>query len=187
MALLAPGPHHSTGGQYDRALTPAVPVSDGLASELFLASTDTATTTVHRVTRPDTSLKFAVADSAKLSGGAAPAMGTTGGLLYVTTSKNLYVLDAATLALRAQFSPGDLPAGTGFGHTTPAVAAGLVFVVRDNGEHLVLDARTLQPVAFFTQHQANTGAAAAFGRPALSGDQVLFATDRGLFAYGLEY
>jgi hypothetical protein len=208
VATLAPGPHHSTGGQYDRAMTPAVPITpSGLppgapgsgrtsAPHFFLASTDGKVTTLHRVIRPDFNrLHFAVADSARLPG--APGLGlatnqlslpdgSSAGLVYVATDKNLYALDAGDLSLRAQFSATDLPVGTGFARTVPSVTANLVFVARDNGEHLVLDARTLQPVpaGVFRQDPHNVGARAAFGQPSLSHDgRVLFASDRGLFVY----
>jgi hypothetical protein len=43
-----------------------------------------------------------------------------------------------------------------------------------------------QPVPFFSQDPANAGATATFGQPALSSQRhVLFASNRGLFVYGL--
>jgi hypothetical protein len=210
VATLSPGPHHSTGGQYDRAMTPAVPVTpSGLppgaqgsgrttAPHFFLASTDGRTTILHRVIRPDYNrLRFAVADSRKLPGAAGLALatnqlslpdGSSAGLVYVATDKNLYALDATDLSLQAQLSPTDLPAGAGFARTVPSVTGNLLFVARDNGEQLVLDAHTLQPVpvGVFTQHPGNGNAKASFGQPSLSHDRrALFASDRGLFAYGM--
>ena len=208
-ALLAPGPHHSTGAENDWAMTPAVPVTpSGLppgaegsgrqsAPHFFLASTDGQATILHRVTRPDTSLRFAVADSPKLPGKAAPAIatsqlslpdGSSPGLVYVATARNLYALDADRLTAQAQFSPSDLPDGLGFARSTPSVTGNLVFVTRDNGEQLVLDARNLQPVPakVFSQHADNGSSKAAFGQPGLTHSRrVLFASDRGLFVYAL--
>jgi hypothetical protein len=209
VAILAPGPSHSTGGENDRAMTPAVPVTpsglppgaDGsgrtTAPHFFLASTDGETTILHRVSRHDTSLRFAVADSPKLAGSAGLGIatnqlslpdGSSPGLVYVTTAKNLYALDADSLTLQAQLSPVDLPAGTGFSRTAPSVTGNAVFVTRDNGEQLVLDARTLQPVPakVFRQDPGNGGAKSSSGQPSLAHHrQVLFASDRGVFVYGL--
>ena len=208
VADLAPGPHHSTGGQYDRAMTPAVPVTpSGLppgaegsgrttAPHFFLASTDGQQTTVHRVIRPDYhQLRFAVTDSPKLAGAAAVALatnqlslpdGSSGGLVYVTTTRNIYALDANTLTVQARLSPTDLPEGFGFGRTTPSVTGNLVVAARDNGQQLILDAHTLQPVpaSVFSQDPGNRDARASFGQPGLSHHrQALFASDRGLFVY----
>jgi hypothetical protein len=209
VAMLAPGPHHATGGQNDRAMTPAVPITpSGLppgaessgrdtALHFFVASTDGQMTILHRVTRPDTSLRFAVADSVKLPGSAGLGIatnqfslpdGSSPGLVYVTTDKNLYALDASSLTIQAQSSPTDLPPGAGFTRTAPSVTGNLLFVARDNGEQLVLDARTLQPVpaGVFSQNPGNGGARASSGQPGLSHNhQVFFASDRGLFAYGM--
>jgi hypothetical protein len=209
VAMLAPGPSHSTGGEHDRAMTPAVPVSpSGLppgaegsgrtsAPHFFLASTDGETTVLHRVTRPDTSLRFAVADSPKLAGVAGLGIatsqlalpdGSSPGLVYVTTAKNLYALDADTLSLQAQLSLTELPAGTGFSRTAPSVSGNVVFVTRDNGEQLVLDAHTLQPVPakVFRQDPGNGASKSSSGQPSLAHHrQVLFASDRGVFVYGL--
>jgi outer membrane protein assembly factor BamB len=210
VAGLTPGPHHSTGGQYDRAMTPAVPVTpSGLppgapgsgrpsAPHFFLASTDGKTTTLHRVIRPDFNrLHFEVTDSVDLPGAAGPAVatnqfslpeGSSSGLVYVTTDKNLYALDARDLTLRAQFSPTELTPGTGFGRNAPSVTANVVFVARDNGEQLVLDAGTLQPVpaGVFRSHPQNAEASASFGQAGLSHDRrVLYASDRGVFVYAL--
>jgi hypothetical protein len=209
VGVLAPGPHHSTGGENDRAMTPAVPITpsglppgaDGSgmdrASHLFVASTDGNLTTLHRVTRPNAQPRFAVADSAKLPGAASVALATSQmslpdrpapGLVYVATDKNLYALDADSLAVAARFSPVDLPPGAGFSQTVPSVTSNMLFLARDNGEQLVLDARTLQPVSdkVFRQQDGNGGAKASFGQPGLSHHrQVIFASDRGLFPYGL--
>jgi hypothetical protein len=162
-----------------------------------VASTDGQMTILHRVTRPDTSLRFAVADSVKLPGSAGLGIatnqfslpdGSSPGLVYVTTDKNLYALDASSLTIQAQSSPTDLPPGAGFTRTAPSVTGNLLFVARDNGEQLVLDARTLQPVpaGVFSQNPGNGGARASSGQPGLSHNhQVFFASDRGLFAYGM--
>ena len=209
VAMLAPGPHHATGGENDRAMTPAVPVTpsglppgaDGsgrpTAPHFFLASTDGQATILHRVTRPDPSLRFAVADSVTLPGGAGLGISTSQlalpdrsspGLVYVTTAKNLYALDADTLVVQAQLSPTELPAGAGFARMVPSVTGNLLFVARDNGEQLVLDARTLQPVPakVFRQDPGNGGAKGSAGQPSLSHNrQALFVSDRGLFVYGM--
>jgi hypothetical protein len=211
VATLSPGPQHSTGGQYDRALTPAVPVTpSGLppgaegsgrtsAPHFFLASTDGKATLLHRVIRPDYNrLRFAVEDSQKLPGAPGLALatnqlsvpeGSSAGLVYVGTDKNLYALDATSLSVQAQLSPADLPSGAGFGHTAPTVTGNLVFVSRDNGEQLVLDSRTLQPVrtGVFSQDPGNRGARASFGQVAIAHHrQVVFASDSGLFVYALK-
>jgi hypothetical protein len=211
VASLSPGPHHSTGGQYDRALTPAVPITpSGLppgaegsgrtsAPHFFLASTDGRMTLLHRVIRPDYNrLRFAVEDSQKLPGVPGLALatnqlsvpeGSSPGLVFVGTDRNLYALDAADLSIRARLSPTDLPPGAGFGRTAPTVTANLVFVSRDNGEQLVLDASTLQPVraGVFSQDPGNRDARASFGQAAIAHHrQVVFASDRGLFVYALK-
>jgi hypothetical protein len=209
VAMLAPGPHHATGGENDRAMTPAVPITpsglppgaDGSgrdsAPHFFVASTDGKTTILHRLTRPDTSLRFAVADSVKLPGAVGLGIATSQlmlpdraspGLVYVTTASNLYALDADTLALQAQFSPTDLAPGSGFARTAPSVTGNFVFVTRDSGEQLVLDGRTLQrvPAKVFSQDPGNGGAKASAGQPCVSHNrQVLFASDQGLFVYGM--
>lgn len=209
MPLLVPGPQASAGGQYDRVMTPSVPVTpsglppgaDGSgmkwADQVFVASTDGRNTVLHRITRPDTGLRLSTADSALLPGEAAMALatnelsvpnGSARGLVYVATTKNLYALDVGSLAVQAKLSPTDLPAGAGFTHTAPVVAGDVVVVARDNGQQLVLDARTLQPVpdALFHQDERNAGAGAALGRPALSNRYLQFASDQGFFTYLME-
>jgi hypothetical protein len=209
VSMLAPGPHHATGGENDWAMTPTVPVTpSGLppgadssgrdaAPHFFVTSTDGETTILHRLTRPDTSLRFAVTDSVKLPGAAGLGIATnqlalpdrsSPGLVYVTTVRNLYALDADSLAPLAQFSPTDLAPGTGFARTAPSVTGNFLFAARDNGEQLVLDARTLQrmPAKVFSQDLGNGDAKASAGQPSVSQNrQVLFASDRGLFVYGL--
>jgi hypothetical protein len=104
----------------------------------------------------------------------------------VTTATNIYALDADNLAVLAQLSPTDLPEGAGFARTVPSVSGNLVFVTRDNGEQLVLDARTLQPVPtkVFEQHPDNAGAKFGAGQPALSHlRHAIFWSDRGLFVH----
>lgn len=61
-------------------------------------------------------------------------------------------------------------------------------MARDNGEHLVLGSRTLQPLppALFAQDPGNQGARASLGQPAISHRYVQFTSDRGLFVYQME-
>lgn len=209
MVHLAPGPRGPAGGEDHRVMTPAVPVTSSghppgrsgsgftRAPHAFAASTDGTTTIAHRLTPPDVGARFTTADSPRLAGGAGPGLATNqlvapgqpaSGLVYVPTSANLYALDAHNLTVRAQLSPTDLPAGRGFSRSVPAVAGNVVLAVRDDGEQLVLDAQTLQPVdpSRFVQHPANHGSTASFGRPGITGSRAYLASDRGLFVYHLE-
>jgi hypothetical protein len=213
---LAPGPIAAVGAGTDCVLTASAPVTpaglppgapgSGLERTpvIYVATSDVegTTTRVHRLIQ-ETSIQFRRQpdDPPLLAGGPANALAvdatvmasgtlTPGGRVYVTTGRNLYVLDARDLTqVLAKLDPNDglVPGDTGFTQTSPSVSGDLLFVTRDNGEHLVLDKRTLAPAAGF-------GAAAAarpgpgslsFGQPALAGRTALFGSTKGIYSYRL--
>jgi hypothetical protein len=121
--------------------------------------------------------------------------GMSDGRVYVTTGKNLYSLDAKDLTtVVARLNPGDslTPYDTGFAQTAPLVSGDLLFVSRDNGEELVLDKRTLQPVppdsfraVAESRPEGSTPPTLSYGEPALSRRTLVFASTKGVFAYRL--
>jgi hypothetical protein len=213
---LAPGPIAAIGAATDCVLTVSAPVtSSGLppgapgsgferSPVLYVATTDAEgqTTRVHRLIQ-ETSVQFRRQpdEPPLLPGGPANALavdatvggsGTLapGGRVYVTTAKNLYVLDARDLTqVVAKLVPNDdlIPGNTGFSQTTPSVNGSLLFVTRDNGEQLVLDKRTLQPVPPEQFRVPEAGrpvpGSLSFGQPSLSARTVVFGSTRGVFAY----
>jgi hypothetical protein len=213
---LAPGPIAAVGAGNDCVLTASSPVTpagvppgapgSGLERTpvIYLATSDAegTATRVHRLIQ-ETSIQFRRQpdDPPVLPGGPANALAvdatvmasgtlTPGGRVYVTTARNLYVLDARDLTqVVAKLDPNDalVPGDTGFSQTSPAVNGSLLFVTRDNGEHLVLDKRTLAPVPGFTIPDAarpGTGSL-SFGQPSLARRTVAFGSTRGLFVYRL--
>ena len=213
---LAPGPIASVGAGTDCVLTASAPVTpdgsppgapgSGLERTpvIYLATSDAegTNTRVHRLIQ-ETSIQFRREpdDPPVLAGGPANALAvdatvmgsgtlTPGGRVYVTTGRNLYVLDARDLTqVVAKFDPDDalVPGDTGFSQTSPAVNGSLLFVTRDNGEHLVLDKRTLAPVPGFAPPAGARPApgSLSFGQPSLARRTVAFGSTRGLFVYRL--
>ncbi len=213
---LAPGPIAAVGAGTDCVLTASAPVTtDGLppgapgsglerTPVIYVATSDAEgnNTRVHRLIQ-ETSIQFRRQpdDPPVLPGGPATALAvdatvmssgtlTPGGRVYVTTGRNLYVLDARDLTqIVARLDPNDalVPGDTGFSQTTPAVSGDLLFVTRDNGEHLVLDKRTLAPAAGFTMVPAArpSPGSLSFGQPALAGRSVVFGSTKGVYSYRL--
>ncbi|HKN38884.1 MAG TPA: hypothetical protein VJ456_07240, partial [Acidimicrobiia bacterium] len=212
---LAPGPVSAVGGENDCVLTVSAPVTpDGAAPGapgsgldrtlvMYVATTDPEgrSTRVHRlIQETSVTMRREPDNPPVLPGGAANALavdavvgpnGTLlpGGRVYVTTGRNLYVLDARYLTVVAKLVPGDdlVPGDTGFSRTTPSISGNLLFVSRDSGEQLVLDKRTLRPLPagqFLAPASARPDAGSrAFGQPAVAGRTVVFGTGRGTFAY----
>lgn len=202
---LAPGP--ASGPLGGTAHTPAAPLAAGgltpgddpgapaTSAALLVAVQSGGSTIVRRLAQSDSSPVLSPAGaSSTLAGTPAPglatsqsatASGATGGTVAVGTSANLYVLDGDSLTVRGTFSPGPLPAGQGFGAAAPAIAGGLVAAARDDGRQVVADAADASPLsaADFTPQSASAGATRPGGQPALARGAVLFASDRGLFAY----
>ena len=215
---LAPGPVAAVGAESDCVMTVSAPVTatglppgapgSGLTrTPVFYVATGDAegtSTRVHRLIQT-TSIQFRREPNAPmvLPGGPANAIaldavvspsGTLGpgGRVFVTTGRNLYALDAGDLTrVVARLDPDDalVPGDTGFSQTTPAVTGDLLFVTRDNGEQLVVDKHTLQPVpaGMFRAVDASRPGdrSLAFGQPSLSHRSVTFAGSRGVFSYRL--
>ncbi|MGH8990748.1 MAG: hypothetical protein ACRDZ7_04390, partial [Acidimicrobiia bacterium] len=211
---LAPGPIAAVGAGSDCVLTASAPVTttgippgapgSGLERTpvIYLATSDAEgnSTRVHRLIQ-ETSIQFKRQpdDPPVLPGGPANALAvdatvmpsgtlTPGGRVYVTTGRNLYVLDARDLTqVVTKLDPDDglVPGDTGFSQTSPAVSGDLLFVTRDNGEHLVLDKRTLAPVPGFgmaTAARPEPGSL-SFGQPSLAGRTVVFGSTKGVWTY----
>ncbi|MGH9039983.1 MAG: hypothetical protein ACRDZ3_07120 [Acidimicrobiia bacterium] len=213
---LAPGPIAAVGAGTDCVLTASSPVTttgvppgapgSGLERTpvIYVATSDAEGTSarVHRLIQ-ETSINFRREpdDPPVLPGGPANGLAvdatvmasgtlTPGGRVYVTTGKNLYVLDARDLTqIVARLDPDDalVPGDTGFSQTSPSVSGDLLFVTRDNGEHLVLDKRTLAPAPGFGAAAAAApgGGSLSFGQPALSERTVTFGSTKGVFSYRL--
>jgi hypothetical protein len=213
---LAPGPVAAVGAGTDCVLTASAPVTptgvppgapgSGLERTpvIYVATSDAEgnNARVHRLIQ-ETSIQFLRQpdDPPVLAGGPATGLAvdatvmgsgtlTPGGRVYVTTGRNLYVLDARDLTqVVAKLDPHDgLVAGdTGFSQTSPAVNGSLLFVTRDNGEHLALDKRTLAPVAGFAAPEAArpVPGSLSFGQPSLARRTVTYGSTKGVFAYRL--
>jgi hypothetical protein len=213
---LAPGPVAAVGAGTDCVLTASAPVTtEGLppgapgsglerTPVIYLATSDAegTATRVHRLIQ-ETSIQFRRQpdDPPVLPGGPGNGIAvdatvmpsgtlTPGGRVYVTTGRNLYVLDARDLTqIVAKLDPNDglVPGATGFSQTTAAVSGELLFVTRDNGEQLILDKRTLAPAAGFSAvADAAPGAGSlSFGQPALAGRTVVFGSTKGAYCYRL--
>jgi hypothetical protein len=173
---------------------PGSPAPPATAPALFVAVDTGTATVVHKLVQQGAVLGTA-ATSASLAGDPAPGLAVTqeapatgsatGGKVVVTTSANLYLLNADTLAAAGTFGTSPQTGFGGFSRTTAAASGELVYVTRDNGQQLVLKLADAQPVtaAEFTQNTGNTGSAAAYGQPSLSRGFVQFASDKGAFVY----
>jgi hypothetical protein len=150
--------------------------------------------------------RLVVDRSTELPGEASPALATDAlvgpgapadGYVVVAASTNLYVLRAGDLGQVAKLSQTDLQRGcaapctpppsaqTGFLSTSPVIASGRIYAVRDDGTQMVLDRETAQPVpaGAFTQAAGNAGSLFSRGQPAAGAGYVVFAGSRGVFAY----
>ena len=164
------------------------------APAIFVAADAGTTTIVRRLAQQGNEL-VAVATSASFAGDPAPALAVTtevtsagaatGGSVVLTTSANLFVLNADNLTGIATFAPTSQSAGSGFSRTTAATSGEFAYVTRDNGQQLVLRVSDAQPVSTsdFAQNSGNVNANAAFGQPSISRGFVQFASDRGAFVY----
>lgn len=203
---LAVGP--ASGPLGGTAHTPAAPLTAGgnlpgsaesglaTSTSLLVPVQSGAATVVRRLAQADSSpVLTATGASPVLPGAPAPglatsqsatASGASGGAVAVATAANLYVLDGDTLAVRGSVGAAPLPAGQGFGLAAPAIAGGVVYAARDDGRHVAAASATGQPLTSgeFTQQAGNAGATASGGPPGVARGTVLFAGDRGLFAYG---
>lgn len=208
VADLAAGP--ASGDLGDDVQTASVPVQpDGTppnpggavrsAPAVYVAARSGNATTVHRLVQNGNAQALAtVASSPALAGAPAPALATdveaapTGpgpGRVAVTTGRNLYLLDGASLAHAASFSATALsPGSTGFSQTAAALSGGLAYVTTDDGRQLVLKLSDAQPLTAgeFAENSVNGGARAArsaFGQPAVARSFVVFAGAKGVFVY----
>lgn len=174
--------------------TPGSPAPPATAPSLFVA-VDTGTTTVVQKLAQQGNVLGTQATSAPLAGDPAPGLAVTqevpttgaptGGKVIVTTSANLFLLSADNLAPSGTFATSSQTGTSGFSRTTAAASGELVYVVRDNGQQLVLrlaDAQSVPP-ADFTQNTGNTGSTTAFGQPSISRGFVQYASDKGAFVY----
>ena len=194
VADLAEGP--SGLGIGEATQTPSVPVvaSTGnppaLAPAMYAASSLTSTT-VHKFVQAGASQTLTRTSSPALAGTAAPGLMVTGNgqRVTVSTSRNLFSLQAGDLALVAKFAPADdlAPGTTGFSRTTAANTGDVIAVVTDGGKQLLLERDTLRPIDadLFSPARAADGSLASFGQPSISRRFLQMATDRGVFVYGL--
>lgn len=110
-----------------------------------------------------------------------------GGHVVVTTSNNLYVLDANDLreGTRLSFNDNRTAGGSGFSRNTAAASGGLAFVQEDDGTPLVIDLDDAQPVADgeFQEFPDHVTSTSALGQPSISARFVQFATNLGTFVY----
>jgi Bacterial Ig domain/RTX calcium-binding nonapeptide repeat (4 copies) len=204
-ADLAPGP--ASGPIGGAASTPAAPLAAGgltpgadagapaSSASMVVAVQAGGATIVRRLVQPDSSPVLSTAGSSStLAGAPAPGLatsqaatssGSSGGTVVVGTTSNLYVLDGDSLGVRGAFSPGPLPAGQGFGSAAPAIAGGLVAAVRDDGRQVLAAAADASSVSSgdFMPQAASGGSTRPGGQPAIARGSILFASDRGLFAY----
>ena len=150
--------------------------------------------------------KLVVDRTASLPGEASPALAVDAlvgpgapadGHVAVAANTNLYVLRASDLGQVAKLSQTDLqrgcaapctpppPAQTGFLSTSPVIAGGRIYVVRDDGTQLVLSRDTAQPVpaSVFTQTAGNAGSLFSRGQPAAGAGYVVFTSNRGVFVH----
>jgi hypothetical protein len=197
LPTLEPGP--SATGLAGWVQTVSAPPVDGPAPYLVVATGKSGgTSRAYRLVQEGS--RLVVDRMVQLPGEASPALATDGRRVVATTDANLYVLRASDLSVVARFSPSDLRRGcapcaagatppassqTGFLVGSPVLAPGRIYVERDDGAQLVLDAATAQPVApgAFTQDPANAGSAFTRGQPAVGDGHVVFAGHRGVFVY----
>lgn len=129
--------------------------------------------------------------SALLAGTPAAALAVEGtgdgDHVVVTTSRNLYVLDADDLraGTRLSFADDRTPGGTGFSRNTAAISGDLAFVSEDDGTPLVIRLSDAQPVADdqFQEYPAHLTSTSALGQPSISSRFVQYATNAGTFVY----
>ena len=201
LPTLEPGPSTdpATDGLVGWVQTVSAPPADGPAPYLVVAAGKSGgTSRAYRLVQEGP--RLVVDRTVQLPGEASPALATDGGRVVVTTDANLYVLRASDLGVVARLSRTDLRRGcapcaagvtpppssqTGFLVGSPVLARARIYVERDDGAQLVLDAATAQPVApgAFTQDPANAGSTFTRGQPAVGDGSVVFAGHRGVFVY----
>lgn len=202
VADLAPGPATARplraaplGGSV-LARTPSVPVSpDGMppatAPSLTVAVesitvTEESTTQVFRLQVQGQELVPEAGAQSDVLAGAPAAAVALGQRVVVTTSLNLHSLDPTTLKDTKTLSPTRLVSGTGFAANSALVSGNFIYVVRDNGEQLVLRLADAQPVPageFRSNGSSPTNESRGFGQPSLSRGFVQYGTSQGLFVY----
>jgi hypothetical protein len=169
-------------------LTPGQPESDAASAPgLYVAASEGATTRVHRLEQDGSALTVR-ASSPPLPG--APALQVAvaqevvsgqpaAGWVVAGTSEDLHVLDARSL------QPTGKVAGPGFTAAVPSGAGRMAFAARDSGAPVIVDLGTGKalPGPLFAPQDGHAGARRAVGQPAISRGLVIFASDRGVFAY----
>jgi hypothetical protein len=163
------------------AKTPALYVTTALGS---------GEARVHQLVQRGREQALTVArSSAPLAGTPAPAMATgevaedsgarPGGRLVVTTSAAAHIVDTAGLGV-----VGSVAAQPGFGRTTARVSGSYAYLLRDNGEPIVVHTGSAQRVPK-ADLVPNSGQVAgnAYGAPAVSRGFVLWGGAGGAFAY----
>lgn len=110
-----------------------------------------------------------------------------GGNVVVTTSRNLFVLEANDLRNgdRLTFSDDRSPGGNGFSRNTAAVSGGLGFVSQDDGRPLTIGLGDAQPVADdqFNEFESHLSSTFSLGQPSISARFVQFGSSNGAFVY----
>jgi hypothetical protein len=161
-------------------LTPGADGSGDTAPVIFAASTTGGTTVAHALRQSGNAQVLTDTASPAVPGDAAPALMTDGTSAFVTTSQAIYAMRASDMAVVARF---DGP----FGFTAAAGTGDIVAVARDDGQQLILDRSTLQPVDgdLFTAVKSSAGSTTSFGQPSISHRFLQIASDRGVFVYGL--
>lgn len=203
VADLTSGPASSPlGGATQTPIVPVTPsgmppgaAGSGVATApaIYVVANANGASIAYRLVQAGNALATA-ATSTTLAGAPAPAPAVTAeaastglapGKLVVTTARNLYLLDSATLASAGTFSSTPLIGSAGFGRTTAAASGAFVYVTRNNGQQLVLSLDNAQAVqsSQFAQNAGNASANASFGQPSLSRSFVQFASNVGLFVY----
>lgn len=203
VADFTPGPASTPlGGVTQTPITPVTtsgspPGAPGsgatTAPAVYVTANASGATIAYRLVQGGNALTVA-ATSATLAGAPAPAPAVTAevtsaglgsGKLILTTSQNLYLLDAGTLGPAGTFSATALSGSAGFGRTTAAASGAFLYVTRNNGQQLVLSIENAQavPTTGFAPSAGNAGANAGFGQPSLSRGFVQFASNVGLFVY----
>jgi len=156
---------------------------------LYVASSDGASTLVHKLTQTGTSDALSATTSVAIDGDAANGLmtdqiasvtGASDGRVYVTTSKRLVSLrttDMTVVAGRDGSFRNIVPAGTG----------NVLALADDSGAQSIFLADDLSRVApeLFTPDAGATGAKSSFGQPTISRRFLVFGSDKGVFAYAL--
>jgi hypothetical protein len=199
----AEGPGAPGLGQNVR--TPSTPVTaSGLAPgqagsgvavtpAIYVATTEPggATSRVHLLTQDGNDQVLDVVSSGVLAGDVADglmtdaiasATGASAGTVYAGTASGLFALRSSDLAVLSKVDGS-------FRNTVPAGTGEIVAVTADDGHQLVLDQSSgvLAPVDddLFLEDLANVDSQKAFGQPSISRGLLQFASDRGVFVYGL--